>query len=499
MAADEEASSSVPSLGRLGLLLSGMSRKSIHYSDTRNNSPSLLCTDDDDESNDNNYTAAEMERKSEDIQRCLSGKSVGDANADESVVDLWHLRALSLSNGGLLNSTLRKRCWPKLLGLDETVFLNSSASAASLMANSGNIRSLAASTLAIQSALAKVSKTSSSAGLLWDVEGQIKSNRRAREAERAMTLRSRLRGGTVGNINDTDIASVASTAASVASNASSIAAMYQQQSKGKKMTKQELSILTNILTAVSKQTPFDHKTADPSLVIQLANLSALLLINLESPSLTSIMMQSLAKGHLHVCDTAVEEMIESTFWTLLDCADEKYGCALRDVAGDNNNENAFASAWVSSWFTAALPTGLGRADSTAASHSNSLASIELEVASRFIDVFLCSHPNMPTYVSVALVMHPANRAIIDEADNPTDVLANLPSVMVASILGITDEVFFDGSDGGNIIIADEPKANLMEVVEDIVSGAIDLMWVHIYIYIYIMRLYVQIFLYFLSF
>ena len=109
MAADEEASSSVPSLGRLSMLLSGMSRKSIH-SDTRNNSPSLLCTDDDDESNDNNYTAAEMERKSEDIQRCLSGKSVGDANADESVVDLWHLRALSLSNGGLLNATLRKRC-----------------------------------------------------------------------------------------------------------------------------------------------------------------------------------------------------------------------------------------------------------------------------------------------------------------------------------------------------------------------------------------------------
>ena len=84
--------------------------------------------------------------------------------------------------------------------LDVAVLLNNSASSSSTMANSGSVRSLAASTLAIQSALlAKISKTSSSGGLLWDIEGQIESNRRAREAERALTLRSHL-GGKAGNL-----------------------------------------------------------------------------------------------------------------------------------------------------------------------------------------------------------------------------------------------------------------------------------------------------------
>lgn len=479
----EQQVSSSSGLCRLRMLLSGLSFEPSTNSDSdtpSTNSPALLCSssdDDDDESNNNdNSMALAMELKADEIQRCLAGT----ANGDESLVDLWHLRTLSLSTGGLLNSTLRKRSWPKLLGLDETILLNNSAApSSSVMANSGNIRSLAASTLAIQSALAKIGKSSSpsgaTGGLLWDVEGQIKANRRAREAERAAALKSRLGGTAADDDGTTDTASVAS-------NASSIAALYQQQSSnGKKMTKQEMSILTNILTAVFKHnTAFDAKSAGPSTIGQLANLSALLLINLDSPSLTSIMMQSLAKEHLPI--TEVEEMIDSTFWTLLDCMDEKYGAVLRDVANaGGSNATAFASAWISSWFAAALPTGLGRMDATlttTANHSNSLASIELEIASRFIDVFLCSHPHMPLYISVVLVMHPINRKIIAEAANPTDALANLPSCMMASILRITDEVFFvDGtsSDGGNITIADERKVELMEVVENIVSDAIDLM------------------------
>ena len=35
---------------------------------------------------------------------------------EELVVDLWHLRSLALSPGGLLNPHLRRRSWPKLLG-----------------------------------------------------------------------------------------------------------------------------------------------------------------------------------------------------------------------------------------------------------------------------------------------------------------------------------------------------------------------------------------------
>ena len=181
----EQQVSSSSGLCRLRMLLSGLSFEPSTNSDSdtpSTNSPALLCSssdDDDDESNNNdNSMALAMELKADEIQRCLAGT----ANGDESLVDLWHLRTLSLSTGGLLNSTLRKRSWPKLLGIDETILLNNSAApSSSVMANSGNIRSLAASTLAIQSALAKIGKSSSpsgaTGGLLWDVEGQIKATR----------------------------------------------------------------------------------------------------------------------------------------------------------------------------------------------------------------------------------------------------------------------------------------------------------------------------------
>lgn len=45
--------------------------------------------------------------KADEIQQVLS----------EPVVDLWKLRELALSEGGLVNDDLRRRAWPKLLGL----------------------------------------------------------------------------------------------------------------------------------------------------------------------------------------------------------------------------------------------------------------------------------------------------------------------------------------------------------------------------------------------
>lgn len=47
-------------------------------------------------------------RKAEEIGRILS----------EPEVDLWKLREFALSEGGLVNDSIRRRAWPKLLGLD---------------------------------------------------------------------------------------------------------------------------------------------------------------------------------------------------------------------------------------------------------------------------------------------------------------------------------------------------------------------------------------------
>ena len=427
----------------------------------------------DDKNNNGDQTMEQVQTKSDEIQRCLAGSD----STELDVVDLWHLRTLSLSPGGLLNATLRKRCWPKLLGLDEAILLNTSNNTCTMVNSlsggfSGSIRSLAVSTLAIQSALTKYE-------MPWDVESMIKSQRRAREAERTQSLLLRC----AGNDNSSDAASVAS------SSISSIAAPGTFYKQGKKeMTKQELSIITNILTAVLRQTTsgLDAKI-DPAIIRQLANLAALLLINLESPSLTTLMMQSLAKEqHLHLADDEIEKTrstpnIDDVFWTLVSCQDEKIGSMLRNnmLAADtkDDDESSFVAGWITSWFASALPTGIDSSVSVDTG-TDSIASIELEVASRFIDVFLCSHPYMPIYVAVALVLHPVNRSQIEVARTPSS-LANLPSAMMASVLGITDEIFFDGNrnDGvGNTDnIAEDRRAELMTAVEEIIADGIDLM------------------------
>ena len=151
------------------------------------------------------------------------------------------------------------------------------------------------------------------------------------------------------------------------------------------------------------------------------------------------------------------------------------------LAADTNDDDKsnFVAGWITSWFASALPTGLDSSVSIDTAGTDSIASIELEVASRFIDVFLCSHPYMPIYVAVALVMHPVNRSQIEAARTSSSSLANLPSVMMASVLGIADEIFFDGNrnDGvGNTDnIAEDRRAELMTVVEEIIADGIDLM------------------------
>lgn len=50
-----------------------------------------------------------LQQKSEEIELLLS----------QPEIDLWKLREYALSPGGLVNDTIRKRAWPKLVGLDQ--------------------------------------------------------------------------------------------------------------------------------------------------------------------------------------------------------------------------------------------------------------------------------------------------------------------------------------------------------------------------------------------
>eukprot|EP00536_Pseudo-nitzschia_multiseries_P012262 jgi/Psemu1/208178/e_gw1.460.42.1 len=66
-------------------------------------------------SNSNNDQSLDCRNKTERIERCLFG-------ASSNTVDLWELRELALSDGGLVRAGYRRKAWPKLVGLveDET-------------------------------------------------------------------------------------------------------------------------------------------------------------------------------------------------------------------------------------------------------------------------------------------------------------------------------------------------------------------------------------------
>mmetsp|Transcript_15250 Transcript_15250/g.29297 ORF Transcript_15250/g.29297 Transcript_15250/m.29297 type:complete len:843 (+) Transcript_15250:676-3204(+) len=63
-----------------------------------------------------------MSAKAEEIRRILS----------EPVVDLWTLREMALTEGGLVNDSLRKLAWPKLVGVNNEASHDHSASSSSL-------------------------------------------------------------------------------------------------------------------------------------------------------------------------------------------------------------------------------------------------------------------------------------------------------------------------------------------------------------------------------
>eukprot|EP00535_Pseudo-nitzschia_heimii_P009348 CAMPEP_0197179046 /NCGR_PEP_ID=MMETSP1423-20130617/4121_1 /TAXON_ID=476441 /ORGANISM="Pseudo-nitzschia heimii, Strain UNC1101" /LENGTH=496 /DNA_ID=CAMNT_0042628895 /DNA_START=85 /DNA_END=1575 /DNA_ORIENTATION=- len=61
-------------------------------------------------SNDSNYDYADARKKSKCIDKCL-----GTLDS----VDLWELRELALSEGGLLRAHYRQKAWPKLVGITD--------------------------------------------------------------------------------------------------------------------------------------------------------------------------------------------------------------------------------------------------------------------------------------------------------------------------------------------------------------------------------------------
>jgi hypothetical protein len=391
--------------------------------------------------------------KEDEILDCLRGAN--------DTVDLWKLRELALTKGGLLTPDLRKRAWLKLTACHEQV-LGYHSNISSIGGNaSGNGRPMVDASRSDMNALKRdVAKT------VWNVEEHLVASRKEQKIQQEKLQQflelQKQRGRkhvhfapttqvastsphedqsknhrpeTVAtspdseegqdefkeqddhNIMDTSVLSCGdngtfSPGNSVLTQETSSFIVSSRVVRWRKASKQEQKILFNVITAVlrTEAAPSPHFEDDRyHYFAGLQDLTALLLINLESPSLTSMVLTKLASSHLRdsmrndrvIVDTA----ISVCFMPLLESVDSGLYDHLQSAG---LTMPTFCRPWITCWFAQDLPN--------------------VQLASRVMDVLLVSHPLMPVYLAIAMLT--ANRSRIFNATHQMSalytIMRNLP-------------------------------------------------------------------------
>jgi len=451
--------------------------------------------DDDDEEE---YHQA-MEDKQNEILSCLNGyhrhSSSTTVTTTEDEVNLWQLRELALSRGGLLNSNVRKRAWPKLVATHDHVLGHY---------NNDTKYSTATQTLQERFSLPKVSRKDAYKikhdvqYCVWHIEDHVmmakqqqelrdkmvwmkQQQQQLQQKKRQVTFqeppalvttespqavtkeeesKSKIKNGFPLEVTTTsslsnrgggemkhqhhdddddddtyDIHSPLSTGGMITPNSQSYYGSINSSSgislgsntssptrrmKRKPTSSQEQQILYNVLVNVLRSLPNTTTPSQDGTQKQyhyfsgLHDLTALILINLESPSLTSLVVSKLASYHLY--DSFVED---STRTSNSNHANSVNGTTVKQqehvplvllqavlpllemvdvelyqfVQQSGTTLPTFCKNWITCWFAQDVLD-------------------DIRIASRLVDVFLVSHVTMPIYITVAMLTHPVNRSKI---------------------------------------------------------------------------------------
>ena len=416
------------------------------------------------------YEEEELENKAVTILNCLSGIIPSRKSPQEvKLIDLWHLRQLALTPGGLINASIRKRGWIKLVDANDHIFTTS----ADLPWNAKRVKNGFSSVVSLSDEEIVLIQADIEQ-CKWDIENLIKLSRKIRRQQKRT-------GKNVGYIldGDTDSISNASLGSGLTSNGritpqlipESIRAFPRigahssdglssptyhfsnplldqehiqstdkgtfsiaeeetlsqdpPQSIGKRsLSKEEQSLLLNIIFSVLRDIP-DNAILDESEESKrlyyfqgMYNIAAVLLITLESPSLSSLVMKKLSKFHFRdYCAPTfmnTQAAIRIIFMPLMKELDPLFhqmflDKGILDVCG-------FVLPWIICWY------------------ANDI--LDYDVICRLFDVFLASHALLPVYMAVAFVTHPWSKAELDrdigEGDEFMSSLASIPSNMVSS-------------------------------------------------------------------
>ena len=404
--------------------------------------------DDDDDDDDDDA------RGSGDIINSTSEHNDGSRDDHE---DMWHLRSLAIQQGGLLNSRSRKLGWIKLAGVEDDLVSHKGTS--SPQEDDGHAYE------EIQTHLEQRMETSR-----WHIQRELRRIRKDKQISRGRSGSTASYSSSTSSICSSksctpstvattfDSGSSTPVAANppksvtfegidyvVPSDASPLSMQYLQSTQFESSHESILRKPTPFKRAVKK----DRRPQERKLLVQIAtsafyllqrqeqneslhlqcypgmqDLIAVLLLHLESPSLTSLLLKQIMKSHLWTYCTAATvidprdrrlasspdcviedihsgkytpgtsgncssnkvvgnlDILSLSFFPLLQIIDEEFHATLLiDDEQDflNNRVLVFEKvlrSWISCWFSChdVLP---------------------LEVISRVVDLFLASHPSMP--------------------------------------------------------------------------------------------------------
>lgn len=439
-------SSSAPSMSPVTLEPSSPSAKKHLFREEVTGEPTIRIQCGMATSEDDNASRKESElfvqRKMNEILMCLAGVPVttstskrrNSRSATDKVVDLWHLRQLALTRGGLLNATIRKQVWLKLVDANEGVLMSSMTLAAiqgEKKSNEGLHNVLQLSDHEIKMIQTDIKRC------MWNVEAEMKRSKMSRRLD-----------GNASTGDDTSLASFESASGQLSpglppervstfpscddnthmSQETTFSGSVSTRNSGSatprfsRRKREERSLLLNIITSVLRASPEEVKELDMERFFYfpgMHNVVAPILITLESPSLTALVLKRLSQYHLKdsMMSTFVDiqSTIRAMFMPLLEFVDKP----LHDFLIENgvNDPCSFALRWVLCWFASDIQ--------------------DYEIISRLFDVFLVSHYTHPVYVSVAILTLASNQSRIKFANQNSDMhlpdlLSSLPSRMVSS-------------------------------------------------------------------
>lgn len=428
-------SSSDPSLSPVTLDSASLSsKKNLFLEMYLSEFPCRTISEEGTRSSDEEYKEF-VENKTDEILTCLRGEIFCDGvldNEDIRAVDLWHLRELALSRGGLINANLRKQAWLKLVDSNEKILLHSSTLLTISDTQKEEMLTCNPNFTTISDHEINLIQLDVE-NCVWNIEAEIKRSfshspgkrsevQHTSDDDTSLVSFESASGGhphspvpqdaqhTFADLKQSD----SSTATVKSSPVLKTGIIYIQRKT------EERSLLLNIITSILRTSPDEVNMLGMQRLFYfpgMHNIVAPILITLKSPSLTSLMIKQLAQYHLKDAMAQTYEDIQATIRSMLFPLVEHFDKPLHDLLLEFgvNDPCSFALRWVLSWFASDIP--------------------DYEVICRLFDAFLVSHYTFPIYTAVAVLTFEPNRAKIEDAVRKGgagllgEILFNLPKSM----------------------------------------------------------------------